>query len=112
MLHWLASMGPGVVCRHLQPTIMHASLCRLAEEHLLFSLPSPSSLPQPRHDNTLAAILDVIAQRVTRLSRQPPDTVKYVLHIIFHLFQTQKKVIFEMFLQKYSPPNYASGTFD
>ncbi|KAK7068094.1 Rab3 GTPase-activating protein catalytic subunit [Halocaridina rubra] len=77
VLHWLASMGPGAVCCHLQPTILHTSLCRLAEEKLLFSLPAPSSLPQPRHNNTLAAILDMIAQRVTRLSRQPPDTVKY-----------------------------------
>ncbi|XP_042233003.1 rab3 GTPase-activating protein catalytic subunit-like isoform X2 [Homarus americanus] len=77
VLHWLASMGPGAVCSHLQPTILHASLCRLAEERILFSLPAPSSLPQPCHSNTLATILDMIAQRIVRLSRQPPDTNKY-----------------------------------
>ncbi|KAK8737776.1 hypothetical protein OTU49_004235 [Cherax quadricarinatus] len=77
VLHWLASMGPGGVCGHLQPTILHASLCRLAEERALFSLPAPNSLPQPCHSNTLATVLEMIAQRVVRLSRQPPDSNKY-----------------------------------
>nr|XP_045611406.1 rab3 GTPase-activating protein catalytic subunit-like isoform X2 [Procambarus clarkii] len=77
VLHWLASMGPGTVCSHLQPIILHASLCRLAEEKTLFSLPAPNSLPQPCHSNTLATILEMIAQRVVRLSRQPPDSKKY-----------------------------------
>lgn len=78
VLHWLASMGPGAMCSHLQPTILHASLCRLVEEKILFSLPAPSTLPQPLHSNTLATILDMIAKRIVRLSKQPPDTNKYV----------------------------------
>ncbi|XP_063615005.1 rab3 GTPase-activating protein catalytic subunit-like [Penaeus indicus] len=77
VLHWLGSMGPGALCGHLQPTILHASLCRLAEEKLLYSLPAPNTLPQPLHCNSLAAILEMVAQRIVRLSRQPPDTNKY-----------------------------------
>lgn len=77
VLHWLASLGPGTLCCNLLPTIIHASLCRLAEEKLLFDLPSPTSLPQPCHSSSLATILDVITQRAVRLSRQPPDTNKY-----------------------------------
>lgn len=69
-------MGPGALCGHLQPTILHASLCRLAEEKLLYSLPAPNTLPQPLHCNSLAAILEMVAQRIVRLSRQPPDTNK------------------------------------
>uniref|UniRef100_A0A0N7ZDJ5 Rab3 GTPase-activating protein catalytic subunit n=1 Tax=Scylla olivacea TaxID=85551 RepID=A0A0N7ZDJ5_SCYOL len=77
VLHWLASLGPGSLCCNLLPTATHASLCRLAEERLLFDLPAPSSLPQPCHSSSLATVLDVITQRAVRLSRQPPDTNKY-----------------------------------
>ncbi|KAK3875371.1 hypothetical protein Pcinc_019752 [Petrolisthes cinctipes] len=78
VLHWLGSLGPGAACCHLLPTVLHAAICRLAQERLLFSLPaSTTPLPQPRHSNTLASVLNVIAQRATRLSRQPPDPDKY-----------------------------------
>ncbi|KAG0715159.1 Rab3 GTPase-activating protein catalytic subunit [Chionoecetes opilio] len=77
VLHWLASLAPGTFCCHLLSTITHASLCRLAEEKLLYDLPAPNSLPQPCHSSSLATVLDVITQRAVRLSRQPPETNKY-----------------------------------
>ncbi|XP_076055611.1 RAB3 GTPase activating protein subunit 1 [Oratosquilla oratoria] len=79
VMHWLSSLGPGALCCHLLPTIFHAALCRITEEKLLHSLlaPESDSLPKPQHSNTLLAVLETIARRIARLSRQPPEPARY-----------------------------------
>ncbi|XP_047740524.1 rab3 GTPase-activating protein catalytic subunit isoform X2 [Hyalella azteca] len=88
-LQWLASLGPGALCRHLLPVLLHAACCRTALEPHLYTLPSTAvwgqtsayqsleALPPLQHSESLPALLCLLTQRLGRLSRQPCDLNKY-----------------------------------
>ena len=79
VLQWLANLPPGKVCQNLMPAVLHAALARLSKEPLIYDLPVNLNpvLPQPAHSSTLSSQLELIAQRVVRLSRQPCEVSKY-----------------------------------
>ncbi|RXG59762.1 Rab3 GTPase-activating protein catalytic subunit [Armadillidium vulgare] len=79
VLQWFYNLPPGQVCLELLPVVMHASLCRVAEEPVLYTLTAVKDeiLPTPQHDQTLAAQLELICKRVCRLSQHPPNISQY-----------------------------------
>lgn len=75
VLQWFSETSPGAFCRQLLPVVLHASLCRVAEEPVLFTLAAvkEEALPRPLHEDALAAQLELVAKRASRLSRHPPS---------------------------------------